>query len=274
VVLSVCFGGARELQATVPPPDKPLFTGKERDAETGLDYFGARYQRAGIGRFTSVDPAMTIDENLVDPQRWNRYAYARTNPLRWVDPDGRAVVESPDSPLDPPGPQRKPTPFRWPTPKLSPSHAPTVVHKTGPEIAPAAPAHDQQPKGLPSATDLLNGTWFVGVQVSLVAVSGGEVSAGLFWSPGHYPGVYGSVGWGGGLNVGPSLNLGAIDGGRGVFEGPMNEASLGAMKLSGSAYVDQYGNFRGYSLNFPLLPVPAPVVSGAATHTWAGAFRR
>jgi len=78
-----------ELQPTVPPPDKPLFTGKERDAETGLDYFGARYQRAGVGRFTSVDPAMTIDENLVDPQRWNRYAYARTNPLRYTDPDGR-----------------------------------------------------------------------------------------------------------------------------------------------------------------------------------------
>ncbi len=78
-----------ELQPTVPPPDKPLFTGKERDAETGLDYFGARYQRAGVGRFTTVDPAMTLDKNLADPQRWNRYAYARTNPLRWVDPDGR-----------------------------------------------------------------------------------------------------------------------------------------------------------------------------------------
>ena len=78
-----------ELQATVPPPDKPLFTGKERDAETGLDYFGARYQRAGVGRFTSVDPLMTFDENLVDPQRWNRYAYVRNNPLRYVDPDGR-----------------------------------------------------------------------------------------------------------------------------------------------------------------------------------------
>jgi len=80
-----------ELQSTVPPPDKPLFTGKERDAETGLDYFGARYQRAGIGRFTSVDPVMTFDKSLADPQRWNRYAYARTNPLRWIDPDGRQI---------------------------------------------------------------------------------------------------------------------------------------------------------------------------------------
>ncbi len=83
-----------ELQPTVPPPDKPLFTGKERDAETGLDYFGARYHRAGVGRFTTVDPAMTLDENLVDPQRWNRYAYARTNPLRWADPDGRQIRQA------------------------------------------------------------------------------------------------------------------------------------------------------------------------------------
>ena len=34
---------------------------------------------------------MTIDKNLVDPQRWNRYAYARNNPLKYVDPDGRDV---------------------------------------------------------------------------------------------------------------------------------------------------------------------------------------
>jgi RHS repeat-associated protein len=68
------------------------FTGKERDAETGLDYFGARYYGSKLGRFTTTDPAYTIQENLVDPQRWNRYAYARNNPLRYVDPDGRAVV--------------------------------------------------------------------------------------------------------------------------------------------------------------------------------------
>jgi len=77
-----------ELQATVPPPDKPLFTGKERDAETGLDYFGARYQRAGVGRFTSVDPGQA-SASVDDPQGWNAYAYARNNPLRYTDPDGR-----------------------------------------------------------------------------------------------------------------------------------------------------------------------------------------
>jgi RHS repeat-associated protein len=65
------------------------FTGKERDAETGLDYFGARYYGSKIGRFTSVDPVYTWNENLSDPQRWNRHAYGRNNPLRFVDPDGK-----------------------------------------------------------------------------------------------------------------------------------------------------------------------------------------
>jgi len=72
---------------------QPLrFTGKERDAETGLDYFGARYYGSKIGRFTTTDPVQTIKANLVDPQRWNRYAYARNNPLRYNDPTG-AVLE-------------------------------------------------------------------------------------------------------------------------------------------------------------------------------------
>jgi len=68
------------------------FTGRERDQETGLDYFGARYYSSKIGRFTTTDPAYTIQENLVDPQRWNKYAYARNNPLRYVDPDGRLTI--------------------------------------------------------------------------------------------------------------------------------------------------------------------------------------
>ena len=55
-------------------------------------YFGARYYGSKIGRFTTTDPVYTVKENLLDPQRWNRYAYARNNPLRYVDPDGKDVV--------------------------------------------------------------------------------------------------------------------------------------------------------------------------------------
>jgi RHS repeat-associated protein len=75
-----------------PPPGQPRrFTGKERDVETGLDYFGARYYGSRIGRFTTVDPVYTWRENLVDPQRWNRYSYVRNNPLKYTDPDGRVI---------------------------------------------------------------------------------------------------------------------------------------------------------------------------------------
>ena len=64
------------------------FTGKERDSETGLDYFGARYLSGAQGRCTSPDPAMS-SAKLDDPQTWNRYAYVTNNPLRYIDSDGR-----------------------------------------------------------------------------------------------------------------------------------------------------------------------------------------
>jgi RHS repeat-associated protein len=63
------------------------FTGKERDSETGLDYFGARYFSGAQGRFTSPDPKI-FPNAVYDPQSWNKYGYTRNNPLRYVDPDG------------------------------------------------------------------------------------------------------------------------------------------------------------------------------------------
>ncbi|MCL4797462.1 MAG: RHS repeat-associated core domain-containing protein [Bryobacteraceae bacterium] len=68
-------------------PLKPGFTGKDRDAETGLDYFGARYYAAAQGRFTSADPLLNSGRPWL-PQSWNRYAYALSNPLRFTDPTG------------------------------------------------------------------------------------------------------------------------------------------------------------------------------------------
>jgi len=71
---------------------KQQFAGKERDNETGLDFFIARYYSPGQGRFTSVDPAFFQTSMAVDPQRVNLYAYTRNNPLKWVDPNGERVV--------------------------------------------------------------------------------------------------------------------------------------------------------------------------------------
>jgi RHS repeat-associated protein len=72
---------------------QPLrFVGKERDGETGLDYFGARFYASGRGRFLSVDPALNPQAALFDPRQWNRYSYGRSNPFRYRDPDGRRLV--------------------------------------------------------------------------------------------------------------------------------------------------------------------------------------
>jgi RHS repeat-associated protein len=75
------------------------FTSKERDNETGLDYFGARYYGSTQGRFTSPDPFSfwTLDrkkqqEYISNPQRWNKYVYVLNNPLSRIDPDGLADI--------------------------------------------------------------------------------------------------------------------------------------------------------------------------------------
>jgi RHS repeat-associated protein len=65
----------------------PRFTGKERDGETGLDYFGARYFSGAQGRFTGPDPLLNSGRPW-EPQSWNRYAYALNNPLRFNNPTG------------------------------------------------------------------------------------------------------------------------------------------------------------------------------------------
>jgi len=61
------------------------FHGKEQDASSGLQYFGARYYDPAIGRFLGVDPLGFQDGNL---HSFNRYAYGNNNPLRYLDPDG------------------------------------------------------------------------------------------------------------------------------------------------------------------------------------------
>ena len=64
------------------------FTGKERDAESGLDYFGFRYYSGSQGRWTSPDEPFA-DQHPEDPQSWNMYGYVRNNPIKNTDPDGR-----------------------------------------------------------------------------------------------------------------------------------------------------------------------------------------
>jgi len=79
------FGGERVISSAAGSRYK--FTGKERDSESGLDNFGARYNSSQYGRFMTPDPLLNSGRPW-DPQTWNRYAYARNNPLNIIDPTG------------------------------------------------------------------------------------------------------------------------------------------------------------------------------------------
>jgi RHS repeat-associated protein len=74
-------------------PNHYKFTGKERDGESGLDYFGARYYASAQGRFLSADQP-GFDQNKAEPQSWNLYTYGRNNPLFFADPTGEYVCGS------------------------------------------------------------------------------------------------------------------------------------------------------------------------------------
>jgi RHS repeat-associated protein len=70
----------------------PFLTLKERDVETGLDYFESRYYASSQGRFISADEPFA-DQDEDQPQSWNLYSYVRNNPLRYIDPFGDARWE-------------------------------------------------------------------------------------------------------------------------------------------------------------------------------------
>ena len=65
----------------------PFLTAKERDIETGLDYFFARYYSAIQGRFTNCGSSRN-HARTSNPQSFNRYSFNRNNPVRFIDPLG------------------------------------------------------------------------------------------------------------------------------------------------------------------------------------------
>lgn len=94
------FGEEQSVTATT--ANDKRFVGKEKDEETGLEYFGARYMNNKTGRFISpdavgpVDPrtSRTNEKLLLNPQRLNKYAYGLNNPYRFVDPDGNFPIDT------------------------------------------------------------------------------------------------------------------------------------------------------------------------------------
>ncbi len=91
---SLPYGDGLNCSGSVTTPTEHHFTGKERDAETGNDYFGARYYASSVGRWLSPDWSAKEDPvpyaKLDDPQTLDLYTYLQNNPLDGVDADGHA----------------------------------------------------------------------------------------------------------------------------------------------------------------------------------------
>src|SRR5215467_12437920 len=90
------WGG--ELQFVANDSNDYKFTGKKRDTETGLDYFGARYYSNGLGRWVSADwsaaPVPVPYADFGDPQTLNLYQFVGGNPASRADADGHSECTS------------------------------------------------------------------------------------------------------------------------------------------------------------------------------------
>ena len=116
-VTSLAFGDGQAVTGSCGDPSPLHFTGKQRDAESGLDNFGARYNSSSMGRFMSPDPLPWLgwqhppeegDEEekeeshkefedwISNPQNFDMYVYVDNNPLRYTDPTGMAGCQAGD----------------------------------------------------------------------------------------------------------------------------------------------------------------------------------
>jgi RHS repeat-associated protein len=98
------YGGEENDYCSTQIAQHYKFTGKERDTESGLDNFDARYEASSLGRFMTPDwaakPATVPYAKFGDPQTLNLYAYTENGPINKVDADGH-INENPGGPGTP-----------------------------------------------------------------------------------------------------------------------------------------------------------------------------
>ena len=91
------YGG--EIPVSGSDPNHYKFTGKERDSESGLDNFGARYDASTLGRFMTPDwaakPTSVPYAKFGDPETLNLYSYVQNGPVNRADLDGHGDYYSP-----------------------------------------------------------------------------------------------------------------------------------------------------------------------------------
>lgn len=100
-IASLPFGDGQTVASTCGDISPMHFTGKERDTESGLDNFGARYNASSMGRFMTPDwaakPISVPYAKFGDPQTLNLYSYVENAPLNRIDADGHAQQQSGDA---------------------------------------------------------------------------------------------------------------------------------------------------------------------------------
>jgi RHS repeat-associated protein len=79
------------LTSTGTTPSTYLYRGEQYDANLGLYYLRARYYNPATGRFLGRDPE---DGNSKDPSSLHKYLYAGGDPVNWIDPTGRDLIET------------------------------------------------------------------------------------------------------------------------------------------------------------------------------------
>ena len=227
------------------------FTGKERDTESGNDYFGARYYASSMGRFMSPDWSAKVEPvpyaKLDNPQSLNLYAYVGNNPMTRTDPTGHTCKSGDtfchvwDSIFHP---DRLP-----PTPPASASNPPAPTNVPG-ATPPPAPAATPNPTPTPTGVQIS-----VGVGGTIIAPSaGGSASANVginfnWWDSSIFIQGQANGGFGGGAFAGYGLTLNGSNGAdptTGFGSADYAEGDLGiGPGLTGSVAHDEKGTAYG-----------------------------
>src|SRR5258708_16447468 len=92
------YGGEIVVTAATIQDQNYKFTGKERDSQSGLDNFGARYDSSALGRYMTPDwaakPTTVPYAQFGDPQSLNLYAYVENAPINPADAAGHFGIDA------------------------------------------------------------------------------------------------------------------------------------------------------------------------------------